>query len=76
MIQTVYELIEAAYPEVVKLWDRYDYKIHAPVSLDDAPTIQITLKNRNKSQVMLQIPLQKQREGIQTGWEGSSPRGG
>lgn len=51
--------IERRYPEAVKNWDKWDYKIVAPVSLDDVPAITVILKNKNGMFVALELPVEK-----------------
>jgi len=57
MNATLWEAIEEAYPEVAKHWDGHDYRVHAPLSLDDAPVVHVHLKNKNKSEVVLKLSV-------------------
>jgi hypothetical protein len=57
MIQTLYELVNHLFPDALEVWDKWDYRISAPLSLDDAPFVQVTLVNANKTSMMLRLPL-------------------
>lgn len=47
--KTVLQVLEKKYPEAVSNWDHWNYRINAPMSLDDSPHIQVILINKNSS---------------------------
>lgn len=57
MQTTILGLLKKKYPEAVKKWDGWDYKILSPVSLDDLPTIQVYLRNKGKGGLQMQLGL-------------------
>ena len=54
---TLMALLEVKYPQVLEVWDRWDYKVLGPLSLDDAPQVVVILKNKNGTQVGLVLPV-------------------
>jgi len=49
--------LERLYPEDVKRWDRFDYKVWSPISLDDTPAVCIVLKNKDKTEVSFNLAV-------------------
>ena len=47
--KTVLQVLAKKYPVAAKNWDNWNYKIHAPMSLDDSPHIEVILVNKNGS---------------------------
>ena len=47
MATTLLALLEEKYPHAIKVWDRWNYRISSPISLDDRPLVQVTLENKS-----------------------------
>jgi len=56
-VPTLLDLLKEKYPDTMILWDRWDYTVLSPVSLDDAPIVQVVLKNKSGKFFSWQIPL-------------------
>lgn len=50
---TLFDLLKEQFPKAVEVWDREDYQIHAPLSLDDPPEIHVKLINKGKRLAMV-----------------------
>jgi len=44
-MQTLYQVLQKQHPRSVELWDKHDYTVYAPVSLDDLAVIVVHLRN-------------------------------
>lgn len=44
-------------PEAMEKWDRYDYKVISPSSIEDGLLVTVVLKNGDGSSVFVQFPL-------------------
>jgi len=54
---TVLEALERRYPHTVANWDKWDYRISSPVSLDDHAIVQVTLINKLGQERHFTLPL-------------------
>lgn len=44
---SLWSLLESQIPEKLRMWDQWDYKILAPLSLDDRAVVTVVLQNKN-----------------------------
>lgn len=55
--RSVQDLLQVRHPEALRKWDGFDYRIYAPLSLDDEARLTIYLYNtdRSKQEVVLAL---------------------
>ena len=53
--QRIEDILEMEYPEQVKRWDRWNYKIHSPLSFDDLAKVTIALINKDGTVVHVDL---------------------
>lgn len=56
MSPTLLDVIREQVPEI-KQWDGWDYKVWAPVSLDDVGSVIVVFKNQNQSKIEVELEL-------------------
>jgi len=56
-LTTILQLIQSTDPEAARWWDREDYQIHSPVSLDDLARVEVILINRDGNTRKIELGL-------------------
>lgn len=52
--ETILRMIPSA---TLNEWDRWDYRIVSPASVDDEPFVYVFLKNKDGSNIQIKLPM-------------------
>lgn len=59
MIKSVADYLHTHHRNEIEAWDKWDYRIWSPLSLDDLAFVEVQLINRNKTKQSITIKFEK-----------------